>query len=79
MMKLRIGVMLTMGLLTVVVAVVLMGVFQLGTASALENESRVDVVASTPQSMPAGESEAEALWEGAGMMRMGRSVDDVAE
>ena len=67
MMKLRIGAMLTMGLLTVALAVVLMGVFHVGTASATENDSRGGVVASTPQSMPAGESEAEALWEGAGM------------
>ena len=41
MMKLRIGMMWTMGLLTVAMVVVLMGVFHVGTASAAENESRV--------------------------------------
>lgn len=46
MMKLRIGAMLTMGLLTVALAVVLMGVFHVGTASATESDSRGGVAQS---------------------------------
>ena len=39
-MRMRIGAMWTMGLLTVALALVLMGVFHVGTASATENDSR---------------------------------------
>ena len=70
MMKLRIGMMLTMGLLTVAVVVVLMGAFHVGTASAAENESRVGAAANQAGSgdgsvtalTPAIAADQEDLW-----------------